>query len=156
MNSRSRALAGFTLLELLLVLVLVGIGTGLAIASVDRLSSRMQERQWLDRTQQQLKRLRNKAVLGGQPITGVLDFDKGTLAGPGMAPLALPPGYQWRSVPAAETQEGEVLELRFLPDGTLRRDAAFALLTPSGQRQEFHLNALSGRIERQQIATATP
>lgn len=156
MNSRKRAAAGFTLLELLLVLVLVGIGTGLAIASVDRLSARMQERQWLDRTQQQLKRLRNKAVLGGQPITGVLDFDRGTLAGPGMAALTLPPGYHWRSVPEAELDEGATLELRFLPDGTLRRDTAFALLTPSGQRQEFHLRALSGRIERLQVAAATP
>jgi len=66
--------AGFTLLELLLVLVLVGIGTGLAMVSVDQLAGRAEERRWLDRTQQELKRLRNRAVLSGASVEATLYF----------------------------------------------------------------------------------
>lgn len=151
----NRKAAGFTLLELLLVLVLVGIGTGLAIASVDRLSSRMHERQWLDRTQQQLLRLRNKAVLGGRPVAAVLDFDAGTLASPAAPTLQLPRGYQWSAAAprAAAAGGGDTLRLMFLPDGTVR-EAAFVMQTPSGQRAQFRLQAISGRIERLPLAAA--
>ncbi len=154
---KRRAAAGFTLLELLLVLVLVGIGTGLAIASVDRLSVRMQERQWLDRTQQQLQRLRNKAVLGGRPVAAVLDFGAGTLASPAAPTLQLPRGYQWSTAAPAGRAPGaagsETLKLLFLPDGTMRQ-AAFVMQTPSGQRAQFRLQAISGRIERLPLAAA--
>ena len=155
MNKRA---AGFTLLELLLVLVLVGIGTGLAIASVDRLSSRMQEQRWFDRTQQQLQRLRNKAVLSGQPVAAVLDFANGTLSSPATPTLELPAGYQWQPLAAAPRQAGAddapaPLKLLFLPDGTMHQ-AQFLLQTPSGLRQEFRLQTISGRIERLPLASA--
>ena len=71
-------ISGFTLIELLLVLVLVGVGSGLAIVSVDKLAGRVDERRWLDRTQQELRRLRNRAVLGGLPIRAIVRFDEGT------------------------------------------------------------------------------
>lgn len=149
----NRKAAGFTLLELLLVLVLVGIGTGLAIASVDRLSSRMQEQQWLDRTQQQLKRLRNKAVLSGQSVAAVLDCEEGTLTSAAAAGLTLPAGYEWRAIRGTPGPQEGSLRLVFLPDGTLG-DAAFVMLTPSGLRQEFRLQPISGRIERVPLAAA--
>lgn len=149
--TRRMAAGGFSLLELLLVLVLVGIGTGLAIASVDRLSSRMQERQWLDRTQQQLQRLRNKAVLGGRPVTATLDFESGTLSSTAAASLALPAGYAWQPGPG---QGDKPLRLVFLPDGTMYQ-AAFFMQTPSGERAQFRLQAISGRIERLPVAAAS-
>ena len=148
--TRRAATGGFSLLELLLVLVLVGIGTGLAIASVDRLSSRMQERQWLDRTQQQLQRLRNKAVLGERPVTATLDFESGTLSSPAAASLTLPAGYAWQPEPG---QDDKPLRLVFLPDGTMYQ-AAFVMQTPSGERAQFRLQAISGRIERLPVASA--
>lgn len=146
--------AGFTLLELLLVLVLVGIGTGLAIVSVDRLAERMQEKRWIDRTQQVLHRLRNKAVLGGAPVQASIHFREGTLSSRDQTLLHLPKGFQWQTTTSdAPSGKEDVLLMVFFPDGTMQ-DASFILETPSGVRQEFHLERISGRIERLDLAAA--
>ena len=145
---------GFTLLELLLVLVLIGIGTSLAIVSVDRLAERVQEKRWVDRTQQVLHRLRNKAVLGGTPVQAFVRFAEGTLSSRGQTLLQLPKGFQWQTAaPDAPHGIENVLPLVFFPDGTMQ-DARFILETPSGLRQEFHLERISGRIERLDLAPA--
>lgn len=147
--------AGFTLIELLLVLVLVGIGTGLAIVSVDRLASRTEERRWLDRTQQELRRLRNKSVLSGAPVQATLHFERRTITTRSGTTLALPARYVLSAVPANQpsgtTQSADRLELLFYPDGTMQ-EAHFAMATPTGIRQEFHLERVSGRIERINVA----
>lgn len=150
--------AGFTLIELLLVLVLIGIGTGLAIVAVDRLAGRTEERRWLDRTEQELRRLRNKAVLGGVPVEAALDFGYGTITVLEKSVLELPKNYRFR--PAAELSSAETslssdrLALIFYPDGTLQ-EASFAMVTPKGLRQEYHLEKVSGRITSFHVS-ATP
>lgn len=150
-----KKVAGFTLIELLLVLVLIGIGTGLAIFSVDRLAGRTEERRWLDRTQQELRRLRNKAVLSGAPVQATLHFGRGTIAVRSSATLALPERYSFspiaESQPAGTPRPADQLELLFYPDGTMQ-EAHFAIETPTGIRQEFHLERVSGRIERLNVA----
>lgn len=139
---------GFTLVELLLVLVLVGIGTGLAVVSVDRLAGRTQENRWIDRTQQELRRLRNKAVLGNRPVEATLDLDRGMLSTREGTLLDLPDGYTLQSVPSRPTaSRDQTMGLVFFADGTME-ETHFALVTPSGLRQEFRLDRVSGRIER--------
>ncbi len=154
--------AGFTLLELLLVLVLVGIGTGLAMVSVDQLAGRAEERRWLDRTQQELRRLRNKAVLGGVPVEATLYFGSGRIATAGGNVLVLPERYQFvaaeagtasRPRAAARSDDDEFLGLMFYPDGTMQ-EAAFLMKTPTGVQQQFHMARISGRIERKNVAPA--
>lgn len=150
--------AGFTLLELLLVLVLVGIGTGLAMVSVDQLAGRAEERRWLDRTQQELKRLRNRAVLGGRAVEATLFFDSGRIALAGSNVLELPDRYRFvataaprvRTV-AARSADEESLPLVFYPDGTMQ-EASFLVRTPTGVQQQFRLARISGRIERTDAA----
>lgn len=147
--------AGFTLLELLLVLVLVGVGTGLAIVSVDRLAERTQDKRWMDLTQQALQRLRNKAVLSGQPVRATVHFDAGTISSQDQPVLALPRGFRWEPAEtSAPRSVDRTLGLLFLPDGTMQ-DARFVLVTPAGMRQSFRLERISGRIERAELA-ATP
>lgn len=150
--------AGFTLLELLLVLVLVGIGTGLAMVSVDQLAGRAEERRWLDRTQQELKRLRNRAVLGGSQVEATVYFDSGRIASGSGNVLELPERYRFVSTDgprprtaAARGDEGETLQLVFYPDGTAQ-EAAFLVRTPSGVQQQFRMARISGRIERKDAA----
>lgn len=146
--------AGFTLLELLLVLVLIGIGTGLVIVSVDRLAERTQEKRWIDRTQQVLHRLRNKAVLGGSPVQASVHFREGTLSSREEILLHLPKGFEWQATTSdAHPGKEDRLSLVFFPDGAML-DARFILRTPSGLRQEFHLERISGRIERLDLAAA--
>lgn len=142
--------AGFTLLELLLVLVLIGIGTGLAMVSVDKMALRANEKHWIDRTQLDLKRLRNKAVLGAGTVQALVDFKHHAIVqqlGPKeqRMVLELPPGYQFR--PASDERTA-ALPLVFYPDGGLS-EARFLIRTPSGMQQIFHLAKISGRIERQ-------
>ena len=147
--------AGFTLIELLLVLVLIGIGTGLAIVSVDRLASRTEERRWMDRTHQELRRLRNKAVLSGAPVQATLNFEHRTITTDSGTALALPERYGFRTIqgshPSDTTRSADRMELFFYPDGTMQ-GAHFAVVTPAGIGQEFHLERVSGRIERLNVA----
>ncbi len=145
-----RPASGFTLLELLLVLVLIGIGTGLAIVSVDKMALRANEKHWIDRTQLDLKRLRNKAVLGAGTVQALVDFKHHSIvqqlgAKEQRMVLELPPGYQFR--PASDERMA-ALPLVFYPDGSLS-EARFLIRTPSGMQQIFHLAKISGRIERQ-------
>jgi prepilin-type N-terminal cleavage/methylation domain-containing protein len=153
--------AGFTLLELLLVLVLVGIGTGLAMVSVDQLAGRAEERRWLDRTQQELKRLRNRAVLGGAPVEATVHFASGRIATATGNVLELPERYRFitsaerRPGSTAARSEDEALQLRFYPDGTMQ-EAAFLVRTPTGVQQQFHMARISGRIERHDVAPTEP
>ena len=147
--------SGFTLIELLLVLVLIGIGTSLAIVSVDQLANRSQERRWLDRMQQELRRMRNQAVLSGRPVQATVDFERGTISGRSDVRFELPVGYGLSSIheasPADASESSGQLELLFFPDGTML-EAAFAMMTPGGVRQEFHMEPVSGRIERTDVA----
>lgn len=154
-----RRAAGFTLLELMLVLVLIGIGTSLAVISADRWAGRAQEQRWTDRTHQELRRLRNKAVLSGRPVQAVLDFKAASLSSQGTLLLQLPERFALRPDPAgtaalqAPSQPDERLELMFYPDGAVRQ-ARFALVLPSGRQQVFSLARISGRIERVPIAAS--
>lgn len=147
--------AGFTLIELLLVLVLIGIGTGLAIVSVDRLAGRTEERRWVDRTQQELRRLRNKAVLSGLVVQATLHFERKTISTRSGTTLELPERYRFSPIPGDQSlgipQSADRLELLFYPDGTMQ-EAHFAMETPTGLHQEFHLEKVSGRIERRNVA----
>lgn len=150
-----KKVAGFTLIELLLVLVLIGIGSGLAIASVDRLAGRTEELRLLDRTQQELRRLRNKAVLSGITVQATVHFDRRTISSRSRTTLELPERYRFYPVTGSplsdSSQAADQLELLFYPDGTTR-EANFGVLTPSGLHQEFHLERISGRIERLNVA----
>lgn len=149
-------ISGFTLIELLLVLVLVGVGSGLAIVSVDKLAGRVDERRWLDRTQQELRRLRNRAVLGGLPISAIVRFDEGTISTSSAPPLKLPDGYRLyapeeRQSPGISGPAKQV-GLLFFPDGTMQ-EAHFGVITPSAMREEFYLERVTGRIERRNVVS---
>lgn len=147
-----RRAAGFTLLELLLVLTLIGIGTGLAVVSIDRLASRNEERQWMDRTLQELRRLRNQAVLQGRPVQATVDFAQARIDSGAGNTLALPEPYQLRPL-TDEDPPLQRLNLVFFPDGSVQ-EARFALVPPKGPAQEFHLTRVSGRIERLPLGSA--
>lgn len=150
-----KKLSGFTLIELLLVLVLIGIGSGLAIVSVDRLAGRVDERRWLDRTQQELRRLRNKAVLSGTPVRATVNFENASISTNSGILLKLPELYyiypSGNSLPTNNSQSGKQLELVFFPDGSMK-DAFFGIVTPSALREEFHMERITGRIERRNVA----
>lgn len=150
--------AGFTLLELLLVLVLVGIASVFAIASVDRLALRLDQRRWFDLTQQALYRLRNQALLGGAPVTALLDFDQGLLLAAGAADqpplLALPEHFHFLpDTTGTQPPDGSRLALTFLPDGSAF-EAAFRLSAPSNEQRRYRLLRVTGKIERTEVDAA--
>ncbi len=158
-NSRQRGHrsgAGFTLLELLIVLVLIGVASAFSVAAVDRLAGRLEERRWADLTQQALAKLRNKAVMGGVVVRGLVDFDRGELlhlVGDGSdLLLTLPEKFRFSpsSLPGPQTQPVARLPLYFYPDGTMD-DAIFELALPSAGRRRFQLTRFTGRIERTNV-----
>lgn len=153
--------AGFTLLELLIVLVLVGLGSAFAIASVDRLASRIDERRWADLTQRSLTKLRNKAVMSGMTINAIINFDGGELlqvgAGETEKIMALPKRFHFIP-PNLESWIDDVpirqMSLYFYPDGTFD-DAVFDLLMPSEGRRRYRLARFTGKIERTNVIEST-
>ena len=157
---------GFSLLELLLVLVLIGIGTSLGVASVDRLAGRAQEQRVTDQLLQELRRLRNRAILSRNTVEAALDYEKGQLMdGPARSDktlpilMELPAGYHLVPASMVRARQGRMdadsrITLRFYPDGSMD-DARFTLTTPSGSEQLFSLTRLTGRIDRQLRSATT-
>ncbi len=120
---------GFTLLELLVVLALIALAVTLAVASVDRIAGRMNERRWADQTLHALLKLRNKAMIERQAVTV-------PLAGL----LTLPPDFQLDKVSdSADT-------LYFYPDGTMD-EAQFDLVMPREGRRRYRLRRFTGQID---------
>jgi prepilin-type N-terminal cleavage/methylation domain-containing protein len=149
--------AGFTLLELLIVLALVGIGAVFAIASVDRLASRIDERRWSDLTQQALTKLRNKAVMSGVTVKAAVNFEGGELLQIGEAEpqkiMVLPTRFHFVPPSHGSWVEGAQIRqtpLYFYPDGTFD-EATFDLLMPSEGRRRYRLARFSGKIERTNV-----
>ena len=164
-HSAVHRVGGFTLIELMLVLVLIGIGTALGAAAVDRLAGRVTELHTLDQVQQNLIRLRNKAVLGRAVVEALVDFEhqRFALVTPAPTPSStrsslatLPEGYSWAPLPAVQRSGPLTLRepttasllLRFYPDGTTD-SAQFMVVTPSGSEQIFRIAGVTGRIDRQ-------
>jgi prepilin-type N-terminal cleavage/methylation domain-containing protein len=147
---------GFTLFELLIVLVLIGLAGSLAVSSVDRIAGRSEETRWVDRTQQELLRLRNRAVFAGLSIQAEVDFIGGEIRLAGTAPqvlVLLPSRYAFAPVMpelppgAAPVAPPDVAVVVFNPDGTAT-DLHFALLLPNSYEQRFRVTGATGRIER--------
>jgi prepilin-type N-terminal cleavage/methylation domain-containing protein len=144
---------GFTLLEMLLVLAVVSLGLGLAITSTDRLAQRMGEKYWADKTLQTLKKMRHTSIIKGDPVTLFVNFEQGTISDKNTVIIEIPSGFDLLPTTNISNDTGNtVLTLKFWPDGTLN-SAHFILKTPSGDRQNFRLEKISGRIERFQSAT---
>jgi len=145
--------AGFTLLELLIVLALVGLGAVFAIASVDRLASRLDERRWSDLTQQSLTKLRNKAVMSGTTVKAAIDYESGELLQIGTGEpekiMVLPLRFHFIPPSHVSWVEGVLIRrtaLYFYPDGTFD-EAIFDLVMPSEGRRRYRLARFTGMIE---------
>lgn len=149
--------AGFTLLELLIVLALVGLGAVFAIASVDRLASRIDERRWSDLTQQALTKLRNKAVLTGTTVKAVVSYESGELLqiGDGEPEKIVILPNKFHFIPPSRVSWVEGVQIRrtalyFYPNGTFD-EATFDLLMPSEGRRRYRLARFTGKIEQTNV-----
>ena len=147
-----RGSIGFTLLELLIVLALIGIASGFAVASVDKLAMKMDERRWEDRTRQALVSLRNKAMRAGVTLAAEVVVDAAEIrqfnAEQTVVLLKLPPNFKYEvaSTPnnaAADT--GSKALLYFFADGAMDGQA-FDLVSSQGRRFEFKLAKHTGQV----------
>ena len=147
-----RVSIGFTLLELLIVLALIGIASGFAVASVDKLAIKMDERRWEDRTRQALVSLRNKAMRTGVTMAAEVAFDAAEIrqfnAERTVVLLRLPANYSYElaSAPNGATAASEAKAvLYFFADGAMD-GRAFDLVSSHGRRFEFKLAKHTGQV----------
>lgn len=143
---------GFTLLELLIVLALIGIASGFAVASVDRLALKMEERKWQDKTRQTLIALRNRASKTGAVVTAVIAVDPAEIrqleGAESVAVLKLPVGFKYELIKPLVTTQADLklkAEMYFFADGAMD-GPAFNLVSPQGRRYEFKLTKYTGQV----------
>lgn len=122
---------GFTLLELLVVLTLIAIASAFAVAAVDRIAGRMNERRWADQTLQALLKLRNKAVIERQ-----------TLVIPLEDLVKLPSDFHFDKTNVTDQAPST---LYFYSDGTMD-EAQFDLVMPNEGRKRYYLKRFTGKI----------
>ena len=147
-----RGINGFTLLELLIVLSLIGIASGFAVASVDKLATRMDERRWQDRTRQTLQAMRNKAIRTGATVVVVVAVDAAAIRqlddGGSELLLKLPTNFKYELV-SAPSDTKAALERKaviyFFADGAMDGQI-FDLISPQGRRYEFKLAKHTGQV----------
>jgi prepilin-type N-terminal cleavage/methylation domain-containing protein len=149
---RRRSISGFTLLELLIVLALIGIASGLVVASVDKLSSRIDERRWEDRTRHILLALRAQAMSSGQTVSAVVSVSPSEIRQMGNGDRAmsmkLPSNFSFElsgNVRSAMPLSSTSFTLYFFPDGAMD-GLSFDLISPSGMRHRFKLAKHTGRV----------
>ena len=147
-----RGAKGFTLLELLIVLALIGIASGFAVASVDKLAQKMEERKWQDRTRQALIALRNRASRTGVNVTAVVDVDPAQIrqleGAESVAVLKLPAGFKYELVSPLVTTRVDLklkAKMYFFADGAMD-GPTFNLVSPQGRRYEFKLTKYTGQV----------
>lgn len=147
-----RRVNGFTLLELLIVLALIGIASGFAVASVDKLAVKMDERRWEDRTRQALLTLRNRSIRAGVTVSAEIAFDAAEIrqlsGAESLLLLRLPANFRFEVASAsgstnAATEHKAILY--FFPDGAMDGQA-FDLISPQGRRYEFKLAKHTGQV----------
>lgn len=144
---------GFTLIELLLVMTLMGIASTLAVSGLDKFAIRARDQSWADKVRVELVRLRNKAVLSGEPARADVIFATGELRAAGddaAAPrLRLP--AQFAFLPAglaaglSDLSSEQSMPIDFFPDGAAS-EASFLLRDPDGKMTRFHIRGLTGKI----------
>ena len=147
-----RVSIGFTLLELLIVLALIGIASGFAVASVDKLAIKMDERRWEDRTRQALVSLRNKAMRTGVTQAAEVVVDAAEIrqfnAEQTVVLLKLPANFRYEvaSTPNSTiANAGPKATLYFFADGAMDGQA-FDLISSQGRRFEFKLTKHTGQV----------
>ena len=147
-----RGINGFTLLELLIVLALIGIASGFAVASVDKLATRMDERRWQDRTRQTLQAMRNKAIRTGATVVAVVAVDAAEIRqlndGGSELLLKLPTNFKYELVSALGDTKAALERkavIYFFADGAMDGQT-FDLISPQGRRYEFKLAKHTGQV----------
>ena len=147
-----RGANGFTLLELLIVLALIGIASGFAVASVDKLATRMDERRWQDRTRQTLQAMRNKAIRNGVTVAVEVAVDAAEIrqlneVGSELL-LKLPTNFKYELV-SAPGETKAALERKaviyFFADGAMDGQT-FDLVSPQGRRYELKFAKHTGQV----------
>ncbi len=144
---------GFTLIELLLVMTLMGIATTLAVSGLDKFAIRARDQSWADKVRVELVRLRNKAVLSGQPARADIIYATGELraAGDDVATPRLRLPAQFAFLPAglavglSDLSSEQSMPIDFFPDGAAS-EASFLLRDPDGKLTRFHVRGLTGKI----------
>ena len=147
-----RGAKGFTLLELLIVLALIGIASGFAVASVDKLAMKMEEKKWQDRTRHALIALRNRASRSGVIVTALVVVDPAEIrqldGGESVVLLKLPVGFKYELVTPLVTSKADLkqkAEIYFFADGAMD-GPTFNLVSPQGRRYEFKLTKHTGQV----------
>lgn len=144
---------GFTLIELLLVMTLMGIAATMAVSGLDKFAIRARDQSWADKVRVELVRLRNKAVLSGQPARADVIYATGELRAAGddaAAPrLRLPAQFAFLpaglAVGLSDLSSEESMPIDFFPDGAAS-ESSFLLRDPDGKLTRFHIRGLTGKI----------
>lgn len=143
--TRPPALAGFTLLELIMVIALTALALGVLGAGLGRGLEAARERQVLAELVAALRQTRTQAVLSGDARQVRFDLQGRRFQIPGQAPRSWPASLKVRLTSAAESGAA----VAFFPDGS--SSGGNLVLEREGRRWRVDIGWLTGQVSWQAL-----
>lgn len=145
---KSRA-QGFTMLELLVVLAIMALLVSIVPPAMGKLSDAVAYRQTLQDVTGMLRKARQQAVLGGAPVSFVLDTASREYGLAGQGSARLPDSLQMKAI-TAEGVSSQGQAIVFLPEGGAT-GGSIVLTRSAGGGIRLRVDWLSGLVSKEPL-----
>jgi general secretion pathway protein H len=142
---RRAALAGFTLLEMIIVLVILGLVIGIAASRGPARSHRLEVRGLVAAVAEALRGARGRAIAGNHPVLVAVNGERRRIAVEGGPTIEVPATLNLEAaVGPREKSETKLVGFRFAPDGS---STGARILFADGERHiRVGVDWLTGRV----------
>jgi general secretion pathway protein H len=146
------AMAGFTLLELMVAMAVAAMLLAVVPPSLQRLKASADYRGTLRGIAADLATARAQAAAGGRDVAFRVDLEARRYGLEGGPPRAVPEGLRLRVTSAAEEGRGQrIARIRFRPDGQAT-GGSIEVIRPSGEGARLRADWLDGRVSLEPLS----
>lgn len=151
-SSKTRRVAGFTLIELILVLAVMGLMMGMAVPVYSKLKAGADYRSSVRQVMAGLLKARQRAVETGRTAVFACDLSGRRCGVEGKLDVSLPEGVAIKATVADIELKEDVAGIRFYPDGGAT-GGFYELIRNSGGGVRLRVDWLFGRLSQEPLGT---